>query len=312
MCEPANSVLSMDSRVQISRNHVHSETETEFGAWGGATQSESESESGSPVDGRPGNGGSQIQKQVESELTCAVCLSLFDTPRALPCQHTYCENCIKGLALSSSESGIQLRCPECRKKHDITDGDVTNFKINYKIKSLCDWMRGQQPGKCPNHLEEFDHICHVCKEPICKKCTITTHNRHDCVSIAQFAENMTTEIRIRKESLRKAKQRIEKSLFDLSRNKDIAIQGLKQNIQNIQLVIDQAKQDLENKITDAYATKETNLQRQAQKFVADLNDLEGFGREDVSFIFFKCTFAHFCQKLLISAVCEKFEHFIVN
>ncbi|XP_072022888.1 uncharacterized protein [Amphiura filiformis] len=282
----------MDSKDESSTilqiQHVQEEDTTEdetemeaspsIGAYGGGP---SQPENGTPVDGSQGNGGTQIQKQVETELTCAVCLGLFETPRALPCQHTYCENCIKGLALSSSANGTKIRCPECRKQHDITDGDVTNFKVNYKIKSLCDWMRGRQPGKCPNHLEEFDHICHVCKEPICKKCTITTHNGHDCVSIVQFAENMMTEVRIRKEALRKAKQRVEKSLCDLNRNKESAMQGLQQHIRNIKLAIDQAQQDLDNKITDAYHRKEANLKRQESKFDADLKDLDGFGREDV-------------------------------
>ena len=266
-------------------NSSSGEVETQFvvpptlnGAVGGVR---TQQEDGSSVDGSPGEG-TQIQKQVEDELTCSICLGLFENPRALPCQHTYCENCIARLALSSSSNGRQLRCPDCRKLHDVPEGSVTNFKINFKIRSLSDWMRGRQPGKCPNHLQEFDHICHACKEPVCKKCVITTHNGHKCVSIIHFAENMLSEVRIRKEALRKAKQRVEKNLSDLSRNKDSAMQGLEQHIQDIKLVLEQAQQDLANRITDAFHRKEANLKRQERKLEEDLKGLDGLGREDVS------------------------------
>ena len=36
-----------------------------------------------------------LQQQLDDELTCSVCLDRYDDPKALPCLHSFCLNCIK-------------------------------------------------------------------------------------------------------------------------------------------------------------------------------------------------------------------------
>ena len=40
-----------------------------------------------------------LAKGFNEELTCSVCLELFKTPKTLPCLHTFCEECLKGMLL---------------------------------------------------------------------------------------------------------------------------------------------------------------------------------------------------------------------
>ena len=40
-----------------------------------------------------------LAKGLNQELTCPVCLELFKTPKTLPCLHTFCEECLKGVLL---------------------------------------------------------------------------------------------------------------------------------------------------------------------------------------------------------------------
>lgn len=42
------------------------------------------------------------------DLTCSICLKIFDDPVILPCGHSFCRECIT-LSLSS-----QPQCPQCR------------------------------------------------------------------------------------------------------------------------------------------------------------------------------------------------------
>ena len=41
-------------------------------------------------------------KNLNKELTCAICLELFKTPKMLPCLHTFCKSCLEGVADKSA------------------------------------------------------------------------------------------------------------------------------------------------------------------------------------------------------------------
>ncbi|XP_051871217.1 E3 ubiquitin/ISG15 ligase TRIM25-like isoform X2 [Pristis pectinata] len=48
------------------------------------------------------------------ELTCSVCLGLFQDPVVLPCQHSFCTKCISD-AWDHSGTLHEVNCPQCRK-----------------------------------------------------------------------------------------------------------------------------------------------------------------------------------------------------
>ena len=49
--------------------------------------------------------------QLESLLTCCICLDRYRNPKLLPCQHSFCEPCLDGLV---DYARRQIKCPECR------------------------------------------------------------------------------------------------------------------------------------------------------------------------------------------------------
>ncbi|XP_032888246.1 E3 ubiquitin/ISG15 ligase TRIM25-like isoform X6 [Amblyraja radiata] len=51
---------------------------------------------------------------LREELTCAVCLGLYQDPVALPCQHSFCAKCI-GDAWDHSVIRFGVNCPQCRR-----------------------------------------------------------------------------------------------------------------------------------------------------------------------------------------------------
>ncbi|KAK7491080.1 hypothetical protein BaRGS_00017644 [Batillaria attramentaria] len=62
------------------------------------------------------------------KLECSVCLDLFNTPKMLPCFHTFCKGCLEELAANSTARSFA--CPECRKDTEVPGGGVTNFQTN--------------------------------------------------------------------------------------------------------------------------------------------------------------------------------------
>lgn len=62
-------------------------------------------------------------------LECPICLELFQIPKMLPCQHTFCLPCITKLySCSGMTTGI-LRCPTCQTKHDLNPNQGGRKKV---------------------------------------------------------------------------------------------------------------------------------------------------------------------------------------
>ncbi len=56
-----------------------------------------------------------MEADLEDELTCCVCLELYDEPLILPCSHNICKKCASELILHGTGATRRLfQCPKCR------------------------------------------------------------------------------------------------------------------------------------------------------------------------------------------------------
>ena len=76
----------------------------------------------------------RVKQVLEKEITCALCLDLFKQPKKLPCDHVYCRDCLRGLALRSLNATIS--CPECRTLTQVPSKDVNNFPTAFQTNWL--------------------------------------------------------------------------------------------------------------------------------------------------------------------------------
>ena len=80
----------------------------------------------------------RVKEVLKKEVTCALCLDLFKDPKKLPCDHVYCKECLRGLALRSLNATIS--CPECRTLTQVPGNDVnifpTAFRVNHLIEAF--------------------------------------------------------------------------------------------------------------------------------------------------------------------------------
>ena len=125
----------------------------------------------------------------ENDVTCPICLQLYEDPKILPCGHTYCKDpCLTGLARQSDSNTIT--CPKCRK---VAPSDVNTFPTVYNIVSLVDsYKADREAGKdkpdlssnyCQQHEgQELVLYCETCSKTLCVDCTIDTteHTEHCC------------------------------------------------------------------------------------------------------------------------------------
>ena len=58
-----------------------------------------------------------LQREISEEINCSICLDNFDHPRILPCQHTFCSDCLQNVARENNPNTVD--CPLCRREYDI-------------------------------------------------------------------------------------------------------------------------------------------------------------------------------------------------
>lgn len=81
---------------------------------------------------------------LESELTCPICLELFEDPLLLPCAHSLCFNCAHRILVShcstskplESVSGFQ--CPTCRYVITLNHRGLEGLKRNVTLQNIID------------------------------------------------------------------------------------------------------------------------------------------------------------------------------
>ena len=109
-------------------------------------------------------------KIVTSHVTCPICYQLYKDPKVLPCQHSYCRQC-----LSKLEKDKQVVCPECRKVAEVPDGGIEEFKTNFFINRLVDdcvlkrKVEGEEEVHCEACIEN-DPVTTFCPECVLFMC----------------------------------------------------------------------------------------------------------------------------------------------
>ncbi|XP_049729085.1 E3 ubiquitin-protein ligase Midline-1 isoform X2 [Elephas maximus indicus] len=81
---------------------------------------------------------------LESELTCPICLELFEDPLLLPCAHSLCFNCAHRILVSHCatnepvESITAFQCPTCRHVITLSQRGLDGLKRNVTLQNIID------------------------------------------------------------------------------------------------------------------------------------------------------------------------------
>ncbi|CAD5114633.1 unnamed protein product [Dimorphilus gyrociliatus] len=153
----------------------------------------------------------------ESALVCSLCLDFWveNDPRVLPCQHTFCFQCLK-----MSPSNILTTCPVCRTKVNIRKENISNLPKNILANSLKESsrMRLKNTTVCKEHNQVLCKpklVCKTCKEyNICEECLNDSHK--NC-QIRLF-EHLNRETRLLKKRWEPVLNRIECNLRKNAKN----------------------------------------------------------------------------------------------
>ncbi|KAI9593583.1 hypothetical protein BDF19DRAFT_447214 [Syncephalis fuscata] len=121
-----------------------------------------------------------VLTELQSALICHICLDQLRDPRTLPCQHTFCAECIQQLIAATAESRLQdnslicnmisIGCPlKCRQHFTTTIDDeaARRLPINYVIARVLETTEQLRVCEVDGNIPQT-HYC-------------LTHNKFHCV-----------------------------------------------------------------------------------------------------------------------------------
>ena len=135
-------------------------------------------------------------KELEEEITCAICHDHYTEPKVLSCCHYYCKQCILRLAL---RTGLDkpFSCPECRKDTTLPEGNVDKLQGAFFINRM---------------KQVHSSFCRQCAQFICAEC-VKSHKRmkkafpgHKIVTLDELKEGGAKEIVVQEPTLQTCKQ----------------------------------------------------------------------------------------------------------
>ena len=77
-----------------------------------------------------------VESVLEREITCALCLDIFQEPKKLPCDHVFCKVCLEILAKRNVTNAIS--CPDYRRLAHLPNGVVEGLPIDFRMNRLID------------------------------------------------------------------------------------------------------------------------------------------------------------------------------
>lgn len=231
---------------------------------------------------------SNLLQQFKERLTCSICLEQYKEPKGLPCQHSFCEDCLGHLALELHQRKYFLKCPTCRKLALLPDGGVSAFPPAFTINSFHElhqlMLAKGDSVECSEHNEPLDICCHTCKRLICHKCIYRSHKSHHHDLAVDVLEQCRMKIKERH-------QHIEQNRFSISNacsavgicKREIEEQGeevkkqIHQQNEQIKEVLDEAEKQLSEEVDTVVREKLYMLslqEEEAKRCLVQMQSLE--------------------------------------
>lgn len=117
---------------------------------------------------------------LHQELSCPLCLQLFDAPVTAECGHSFCRACLCRVAGEPAADGTVL-CPCCQAP---TRPQALN--TNLQLARLVEGLAQVPQGHCEEHLDPLSIYCEQDRALVCGVCaSLGSHRGHRLLPAAE-------------------------------------------------------------------------------------------------------------------------------
>ena len=130
-----------------------------------------------------------VVSNLNSLLTCSLCISTFTKPVVLPCLHTFCEKCMQ--TYLASNAVFAHSCPECCKPFERGQPLIRDF-FKQNLLELVE----KKAYMCKKHqAEQIIRYCRTCDKSLCAECLICeSHVNHNIVKVDVIEQETANSI----------------------------------------------------------------------------------------------------------------------
>lgn len=159
--------------------------------------------------------------QLTAFIECSVCFEIFNDPRVLPCQHSFCLRCLQG-TWASKQPKDTVNCPLCRERFVIPEEGVCGIRKDHRVNALMDVYDLNTVNKsqfCGEHKgKALDLYCRSCKTVVCSSCLIKDHSGHTVSELCEFLDETRKQMSKELEKLSKCEKKMNKKKIRLGKS----------------------------------------------------------------------------------------------
>lgn len=175
----------------------------------------------------------RVLKDVEEQLTCPICLSLFEHAKVLRCHHVFCRDCLRKCIVTDGERRSFVRCSACRQGTRLPEGGVDKIEAAFTVNKLFDTrdklletVKAEEANKGTSTGEEMCKLhpdrprelwCETCETLICFQCSLKgeKHCSHHFYLASKLVDQMKQEMTASCNTLTQHQSRFEATLKEL-------------------------------------------------------------------------------------------------
>lgn len=117
---------------------------------------------------------------LHQELSCPLCLQLFDAPVTAECGHSFCRACLGRVAGEPAADGTVL-CPSCQ-----APTRPQALSTNLQLARLVEGLAQVPQGHCEEHLDPLSIYCEQDRVLVCGVCaSLGSHRGHRLLPAAE-------------------------------------------------------------------------------------------------------------------------------